>query len=644
MPVQVSYPGVYVEEIPSGVRTITGVATSITAFVGTARRGPTDQAMKINSFGDFERVYGGLWLDSPMSYAVRDFYLNGGTEAIIVRLFHSVAMDAAQSVAAATVGNDANAAKQAAAAKASTYQNEPEHTAADKVSKAADTAAGKPNSTAQTVQAAAKAAADATPPESAPMLADLTKPDDGLGGLKLRAASEGRWGTFLRVTIDKNNVTDEVAAALGAGLTHSDLFNLTVRDAAPGGITEKYLNLTVKESARRIDRVLAAQSNLVRWDGTLDPNNPPAVTAASDAVSAAEATLATAQKKVTDKLNSGQTPSQQDLTDVSNAQAAVDTAKQTFSAMVTQGGRLAIGDFLPPNGETNKRGLFMLEQADLFNLLCLPPYNANGDADPNLISAAIAYCEKRRAVLLVDPPSAWNDKTKALNGFVDPAGNFADKHSRNAAIYFPRLLEANPLRDNQIETYVPCGAVAGLIARTDATRGVWKAPAGTEATLLGVAGFSVMLTDQENGDLNPVGINCLRAFPVIGRVSWGARTLRGADQLADEYKYLPVRRLALYIEESLYRGLKWVVFEPNDEPLWAQIRLNVGAFMNRLFRQGAFQGTTPREAYFVKCDKETTTQGDINLGIVNIVVGFAPLKPAEFVIIKLQQMAGQIET
>jgi phage tail sheath protein FI len=107
---------------------------------------------------------------------------------------------------------------------------------------------------------------------------------------------------------------------------------------------------------------------------------------------------------------------------------------------------------------------------------------------------------------------------------------------------------------------------------------------------------------------------------------------------------VPVRRTALYIEESLYRGLKWVVFEPNDEPLWAQIRLNVGAFMHNLFRQGAFQGQTPQEAYFVKCDKDTTTQNDINLGIVNIVVGFAPLKPAEFVIIQIQQIAGQIVT
>ena len=127
-------------------------------------------------------------------------------------------------------------------------------------------------------------------------------------------------------------------------------------------------------------------------------------------------------------------------------------------------------------------------------------------------------------------------------------------------------------------------------------------------------------------------------------MAWGARSLDGADALASEWKYIPVRRLALYLEESLFRGLQWVVFEPNDEPLWSQIRLNVGAFMHNLFRQGAFQGTSPRDAYFVKCDNETTTQNDINLGIVNVIVGFAPLKPAEFVILKIQQMAGQVQT
>jgi len=151
------------------------------------------------------------------------------------------------------------------------------------------------------------------------------------------------------------------------------------------------------------------------------------------------------------------------------------------------------------------------------------------------------------------------------------------------------------------------------------------------------------MSDLENGRLNPLGVNCLRSFPVIGPVAWGARTMRGADVLTDQWKYLPVRRLALFIEESLYRGTQWIVFEPNDEPLWSSIRLNVGAFMNSLFRQGAFQGRTPRDAYLVKCDAQNNPQNDIDRGIVNILVGFAPLKPAEFVIIHIQQLAGQIQ-
>jgi phage tail sheath protein FI len=170
---------------------------------------------------------------------------------------------------------------------------------------------------------------------------------------------------------------------------------------------------------------------------------------------------------------------------------------------------------------------------------------------------------------------------------------------------------------------------------------VWKAPAGIDASITGAAGLRTSLTDLENGTLNIQAIDCLRTFAVYGTVVWGARTLRGNNQVGSEWKYIPVRRLALYIEESLFRGTKWVVFEPNDEPLWAQIRLNVGAFMQGLFRQGALQGRSPREAYFVKCDAETTTQTDRNLGIVNILVGFAPLKPAEFVVIRIQQMAGE---
>jgi phage tail sheath protein FI len=202
----------------------------------------------------------------------------------------------------------------------------------------------------------------------------------------------------------------------------------------------------------------------------------------------------------------------------------------------------------------------------------------------------------------------------------------------------------NPLHENMLEVFAPSGAIAGIVSRIDASRGVWKAPAGLEATLNGVFDLSVPLTDPENGELNPLGVNCLRLRPAAGPVVWGARTRQGDDRLVSEWKYVPVRRLALYLEESLYRGLQWVVFEPNDEPLWAQIRLNVGSFLQSLFRQGAFQGRTPAEAYFVKCSRETTTQNDIDRGIVNVVVGFAPLKPAEFVILRIQQIAGQIQT
>ena len=245
-------------------------------------------------------------------------------------------------------------------------------------------------------------------------------------------------------------------------------------------------------------------------------------------------------------------------------------------------------------------------------------------------------------MFLVDPLSDWDKPADAIAPTGVDGSVFGLARSPNSALFFPRIISPDPLRDGQLEPFAPCGAMAGIMARTDASRGVWKAPAGIEATLSGVSDLTVNMTDHENGLLNPLGVNCLRSFPVIGRVSWGARTLEGADQLASEWKYIPIRRLALMMEESLFRGTKWVVFEPNDEPLWANIRLNVGAYMMSLFRQGAFQGTSPKDAFFVKCDAETTTQNDRNNGIVNIVVGFAPLKPAEFVVISIQQIAGQL--
>jgi phage tail sheath protein FI len=276
---------------------------------------------------------------------------------------------------------------------------------------------------------------------------------------------------------------------------------------------------------------------------------------------------------------------------------------------------------------------------DLFNLLVLPPdaKPAPGAELKDLWADASVVCNTERAFLIMDPPDGWDDSQSASTGVNALRPGLIKDHS---AVYFPRL---TIVENGRAYTVGPAGAMAGLYARIDSARGVWKAPAGSEADVRGVTGIDVNMSDLQNGQMNPVGVNAIRLFPE-GVISWGARTMDGADAFASEYKYVPIRRLALFIEESLYRGLKWVVFEPNDEPLWAQIRLNVGAFMHDLFRKGAFQGVKPTDAYFVKCDKETTTANDQNLGVVNIWVGFAPLKPAEFVVLYLQQIAQQLTT
>ncbi|MCH5373666.1 MAG: phage tail sheath subtilisin-like domain-containing protein, partial [Planctomycetes bacterium] len=294
--------------------------------------------------------------------------------------------------------------------------------------------------------------------------------------------------------------------------------------------------------------------------------------------------------------------------------------------------------------EAQETGFHALDAKDLFNLMVLPSDEEVSEATMmNLWGPAAAYCKRRRAFLVIDSPPSWTDAngrpqvaqdTTLIN---DLRGRLGDARD-HAAVFYPRLRYSDR---GVARTIGAAAAIAGLMARIDATRGVWKAPAGVEAGIRSIIGVNVELTDAYNGVLNKKGVNCIRVFP-SGIVNWGARTLDGDDDFGSEWKYVPIRRLALMIEESLFRGTKWVVFEPNDEPLWSKIRLNVGAFLDSLFRQGAFQGTSPQEAYFVKCDKETTTQDDRNKGIVNILVGFAPLKPAEFVVITIQQMAGEL--
>ncbi len=510
MPVTLSYPGVYIEEVPSGVRTIVGVGTSITAFVGRAPRGPANRPVRVQNFAEFERIFGGLAATSGMSYAVQHFFLNGGVDALIVRVVHT---------------------------------------------------------------------GDAAPANNAVTAAGAT------GGLDLVAANPGAWGNRIRAVVD-HDTRDPADTAL---------FNLTVQEMDG---TAPTANVIASESFRNV---------------SVTPASPRFV----QTVLAAESTFARA--------------------------AAVPNVRPGLASIFLTGGQ----DGSAPTAaevqgvRASKSGLFALEDADLFNLLCIPPVAPDGDTAPAVYTAALAYCKERRAMLLIDPPAAWTTPTAVETDANNAAGFLAPLRDENAVVYFPRVRLADALQENRLAAFVPCGVLAGVIARTDAQRGVWKAPAGQDATLVGVRELVYKMTDGENGRVNPLGVNALRAFPVTGNVAWGARTTEGADRLASEWKYIPVRRLALFIEETLFRGTQWVVFEPNDEPLWAQIRLNVGAFLQDLFRQGAFQGSSPRDAFFVRCDRTTTTQSDIDRGVVNIHVGFAPLKPAEFVVIRIQQIAGQ---
>ncbi len=524
-----TYPGVYIEEISSGVHTITGVATSIAAFVGWANMGPTDHAVLVQSWSDFQNQFGGLTSSNGtpdyLGYAVNQFFGNGGSQAYIVRLVVNAAVKAA---------------------------------------KASDTLA---------------------------VAAGVPIPDGGGTAFTATAIDEGQWA---------NNV---YGIRIVVNPTDATRFSLLVVYTPVGGqetTVESFPNLSIDPAdtqGRSIlsvvnDRGTGSQIIRISGVGTNQPSpNPltiPPTTAPYALLGGVDGTV-------------------------------LEPGAADFHIALNSDG-------------TGTGGVHLLDTVPIFNLLCVP-----GETNSTVIGNLQGYCHGQRAFYIVD--SASNDNFTSVQGKLS---GITGVNAINSAFYFPWLNAPDPLQQGRLNLFPPCGFVAGLYAATDASRGVWKAPAGIDASLTREAGPSVPLTDIQNGTLNVQAINCLRHLPVYGDVIWGARTLRGNDQLASEWKYVPIRRLALFLESSLYNGTQWVVFEPNDERLWSQIRLNVGAFMQGLFLQGAFQGTTPQRAYFVKCDGENNPQSSIDQGIVNILVGFAPLYPAEFVVIQIQQMAGQV--
>ncbi len=638
-------PGVFVREIPSGNRAIAGVATSNTAFVGTTGRGPLNRAIPVTSFGEFERIFGGLHAASETSYAVRSYFLNGGSVAFIVRVAAagppatqaSLTVDdlVITAITPGAVGNRLRVGIVPTGADTftllvreynaglTTVETEESFvdlsitpgpnfvdTLVNAGSVLVTAALGAANVPATTriggvdaanlaaLQAAGAAdldplinGTDTPPTASSAAVADLT----------MTASSAGAWGDRIRV-----------------GIAHSSSgtsFTLLVReyDAALSNVVreEAFIDVSVTAGdARFVEDVVVENSELITAN-LANPNLP--------------------------------TRSQIGGIEATNLDALLEGAAGDFTALESGTNGTMEGDAgwdgaalnAISGSEANSEGIYALNGIvpQVFNLMCLPgaaniPTTANSAA---IYQEAYTYCRNNFAFLVIDSPPSVNRGN--IQAWLTELGAAAGP---NSALYYPRVRGPDPLNPLVAREIGASGIAAGLIARTDGARGVWKAPAGTEARISGGNPVDVM-TDRQQGPLNTSGINVIRTFPVYNSVIWGARTLDGADARASEWRYINVRRLALYIENSLQRGLQWVVFEPNDEPLWANVRMTVGGFMNQLHRQGAFQGASARDAYLVKCDSETTTQADINLGILNVYVGFAPVRPAEFVVIRIQQ-------
>jgi len=607
-----TYPGVHVEELPSSTRTISAVTTSVTAFVGHTRRGPLNEPVRVTGFTEFERRFGGLSSQSALAYAVHQFFGNGGSVAVIVRVARSGSGKAASVALESTEGHSESRV------------------------------------------------------------------------LEVHAKEPGVWGNGLRVAVDYDTPRPD------------ETFNLRVYDAK-GDARESFTGLSMDETGGRYaPTVINAGSRLIHVEAVGEGRPDPSGTVSKpfghqlpDLAVDLTVKIGDVERefKLHDPDCDGEAPSsvaELALLLERKLRALPDApGKHAFAGVeVTAFGRrlqVVAGStdpddvvrFLgecandlgleasvnPPvfplgggedgeapgprdliGSEADKTGIQALRSVADVNLLALPELATYENTDDALtvVSAAQRLAEERRFFLLVDAPSTWVSVDTARAGLAA----FDAVRGNHAGLYFPHLQLTDPLT-GRLRSFPPSGAVAGVVARTDSERGVWKAPAGTEAQLVGVRSLTVDLTDRETGLLNPLGVNCLRTFPATGPLVWGARTLEGSDALDSAWKYVPVRRLALHVEESLQRGLKWVVFEPNDESLWQQIRLSASSYLHTLFRQGAFKGSTPREAYFVKCDGETTTAEDVENGVVNVLVGIAPVRPTEFVVVKIQQTSGQ---
>jgi phage tail sheath protein FI len=636
------------------------VATSIAAFIDFFTRGPLDQAIQILSLADFDRQFGGLDIQSQASYAIHQFFLNGGTQAWLVRVGGNNIQTAAIELLEKPAGTPVVTV-----------------TAGQRIRKVS---AKSPGAWGNNLRV--EVDYNTTNPAEFWNLF-VSEIDPSTSSV---VQSESFRNLTLRPDSPNNaiEVVNEGSQLVQLTVVVPSPFDKNFRPATTGTLAVPFTPPKIPNAGDQftVDAGSGAKTATITYGGSTKPTDyPPLRPFLEAAIRAADVNDPRLGGATVQLLGNGSATTPYNFRVLAGRGGSSFDPNTTLTFADTGGGTsaadlgltatpnvqqysLGLPDTPPPKGaqealangvgndgdlpgaseiqgaEASKTGIWALEDADLFNILCIPRAAESdlGASDLQAIAtAAIAYCDRRRAFYILDIPSNVQT-TSGMQTFMTQNDTLRDQQ---AAVYFPRVLIPDPLNNNRLRNVAVSGTIAGIYAQTDANRGVWKAPAGVETRLRNVPQLAYNLTDAENGVLNPLGINCLRNFPIYGNISWGARTLDGADQQASPWKYISIRRLANFLEESLYRGTTWVVFEPNDEPLWAQIRLNVGAFMQDLFRKGAFQGKSASEAYLVKCDAEINQQIDIDRGIVNILVGFAPLKPAEFVIIRIQQLAGQ---
>jgi phage tail sheath protein FI len=639
-----TYPGVYIQEVSGGVRPVAPAGTSTAAFVGLAEMGPTTGAQRVTSWTEFQRGFGGFIADGYLAHGVFAFFNNGGRQCYVVR----VARDSA-TVAAVTVQNRASTAADGLtirARSAGAWGNglvvriddgtlDPgneirlrvgRQAEADLIPVAfADVTALEEFDNLSMDPAAPNYVVDVLAQQSTLVEAVLPTANTsvqrgvhrgGFGptlplgtrlGLQVDLDGDGLQPVTLPAAAGANTATAaDVAVAIQTAVRALAALRSSTPAAAFSGFTCS------------VDTVDGA-SRLVLQSGS---------SRAASSVRVAPATTddATAQLKLGagGRSESGIAIRRPAALDV----VSIGDAARTGAISAVTAGSDGTGDI----SETTFGAAFArLDAVTDASLLAVP-----GEGTPAMMDLGAGYCAGRPLQdMFYVGEMADHDDT------VDEAQQFRNRlatANSYGAVYFPWVTALDPTgRSRQPVALPPSGFVAGLYARTDAARGVWKAPAGTASSLNGVVGLTAELTDVQHGLLNPAGVDVLRRFPGTGIVAFGARTV-SADPL---WGYIPVRRTAIMLRVSIYYGIQWAVFEPNDEPLWSQLRLTIGSFMTTLFRQGAFQGGSPAEAFFVKCDDETTTQADIDAGVVNVLVGFAPLKPAEFVVVRISQQAGQ---